>query len=121
MIACLKGKAHEWRLVSDKVVCRLCNARGTLQDLNGEIGSFYALRDERDELQATLDELRASYCMEITRSSNLEAEWDEALRRVVQLGAQAVKLRDERDSIASERDELQADLNAQKAIACGVR
>lgn len=195
MSDCLKGKAHEWRLVSDKVVCRLCNARGTLQDLDDEIGSFYALRDERDELQATLDELRASYCMEITRSSNLEAEWDEALRRVVQLEAQlngmkhnsnnwrhralaaeerqwakqwklaakkyygksimqdtladighiallawkdrtrearawAIRMRQERDAwqtkaneycIASERDELQEALDAQKAIAYGVR
>jgi len=77
MTDCLKGKAHEWRLVSDKVVCHLCNARGTRTNLDDDVGSFYAVRDERDELQETLEQLRAAYYTETVLSGNLRAERDE--------------------------------------------
>ena len=60
---CLKGKAHEWRLVTRRgwsgwaVNCSQCGARGTLLDLDNAVGCFYALRNERDEALQRIGEL----------------------------------------------------------------
>jgi len=66
MTDCLKGKAHEWRLSASsmdewpEIICFQCGQPGTLQDLDDDAGRFYALRDERDELQAELDAANTS-------------------------------------------------------------
>jgi len=62
MTDCLKGKAHEWRLMTaggkdvvPVVACKQCGETGSLGDLDADIGQFYAMRDERDKLQAELE------------------------------------------------------------------
>jgi len=62
MTDCLKGKAHEWRLMTEGsrdewpvVACSRCDEPGTLIDLDADVGQFYAMRDERDKLQAELE------------------------------------------------------------------
>ena len=113
MTDCLKGKAHEWRLVSDKVVCHLCNARGTRTNLDDDVGSFYAVRDERDELQETLEQLRAAYYTETVLSGNLQAERDEGRQWAIRMKQERDRCLEQRNSawkrilaIALERDKL---------------
>jgi len=72
MTDCLKGKAHEWRLSESsmgwmpEVICFQCGQPGTLQDLDDDVGRFYALRDERDKLQAELDAANTSPCEDVS-------------------------------------------------------
>ena len=112
-------KVHEWRLVTRRgwsgwaVNCSQCGARGTLLDLDNAVGCFYALRNERDELQETLEQLRADYYIETVLSGNLEAERDEARQWAICMKQERDRYLEQRNSawkrtliIASERDKL---------------
>jgi len=81
--------------------------------LDGEVGRYYALRDERDELQEILEQLRADCYVETVLSGNLEAERDEGRQWAIRMKQERDKYLEQRNSawkrtltIASERDKL---------------
>ena len=86
-MTCLKGKAHEWRLVSPYppvVACHQCGEIGTLSNLDDDAGHFYAMRDERDKLQAELkarDDRRCETCAHLGSVINCDGLW--CAKRVV--------------------------------------